>query len=110
MPMLYEDALRAWGLQKIRANSHRGPRDNDPSRVTVEMVANPGFACCTEKTSACYCTYEESPSFNVEIKYNGITEHTIPSEDFDFAEVLGQIVVAGGGTISAPADEVFAEL
>lgn len=93
--MKYEKALKVWGANRL-STPHRVI---DPIDVTVSMEFNEGYACCGGTDPNCYCSYAESPSANVVIAAGKVRE-TIDVEDFNFAEVLGEIVKAAGGTIS----------
>ncbi len=107
MAMKYEDALKAWGYailvekrkDELRLYGHDGtPVDMD--RVRVEMDFDEGFSCCGGTDPNCYCSYAQSPSANVAIT-DGRYRKEIPADEFDFAKVLGEIVAAGGGAVTA---------
>lgn len=106
MAMQFEDALRAWGaarLAGVRQSSFYwdplAPSVSIPD-ITVQFDFNGGFACCGGSDPLCYCSYAESPSAHVRIS-DGRYEVSIPSDEFDFATVLGEIVAAGGGGVTA---------
>lgn len=74
--------------------------------VTVVMDFNEGNPCCGGSDPDCYCSFEEAPSANVAISgyddrpnSRNHLEYLISYEDFSFLDILGQIVVAGGGTL-----------
>ncbi|QOI67539.1 hypothetical protein SEA_BEUFFERT_164 [Streptomyces phage Beuffert] len=93
--MQYEKALKTWGAKRLST-----PRKTvNPDIVTVEMEFNEGYACCGGRDPNCYCSYAESPSANVVITAGKLKE-TINVEDFDFAEILGEIVKAADGAIT----------
>ncbi|QQV92518.1 hypothetical protein SEA_MEGANTHEEKILLA_174 [Streptomyces phage MeganTheeKilla] len=93
--MQFEKALKVWGAQRL-SNSHRTV---NPDIVKVEMEFNEGYACCGGTDPDCYCSYAESPSAKVVISAGKVRD-TIDVEDFDFAEILGEIVKAANGTIT----------
>ena len=68
--------------------------------ITVRMNFDEGYACCGGTNDGCYCSFAESPSADVRISdVNGLYV-TIDHDDFDFAKILGEIIEAGGGTVS----------
>lgn len=93
--MQFEQALRVWGAERLSTNR----RTIDPDTVTVEMEFNEGYACCGGTNPNCYCSLAEYPSAYVVIS-SGIHKEYIAQEDFDFTEVLGEIVRAGNGNLT----------
>jgi len=93
--MQFEQALRVWGAERLSTKKHTV----DPNSVKVEMEFNEGYACCGGTDPNCYCSYAESPSAHVVIT-SGKLKSSINVEDFDFAEILGEIVKAGNGTLT----------
>lgn len=90
--MQYEEALKRWGADKIS-------RPDEWRDVDVYMRFEEGFACCGGSDPLCYCSFAESP--RAEIMISGPTAMTtINIEDFNFAEVLRQIVEIGRGSLS----------
>lgn len=98
--MMYEDALKVWGAQRLReANFRVDPSKIDTEKVVVEMQFDEGYACCGGYDPNCYCSFAESPSANVVISC-GQYRTEISTDDFDFATILGEIVAAGNGTLT----------
>jgi hypothetical protein len=89
--MQFEQALKIWGADKIGSV--------DPDSVKVSMEFDQGYACCGGRDENCYCSYAQSPSANIVI-ISGTRRHEISADDFDFAEVLSEIVQAGNGTLT----------
>ena len=90
--MQYEEALKRWGADIL----HRPDEWRD---VHVRMNFEEGFACCGGSDPLCYCSFAESP--RAEVIITSTTRSTrIDLEDFDFAEVLRQIVEIGKGSLS----------
>lgn len=104
--MQYEEALKVWGAQKLISPwaPLRQYETVDVSTVEVKFTFYEGYACCGGTDPHCYCSLAESPRAEVEI--TGETDlgrslsYTICAEDFDFTEVLGEILCAGDGTLS----------
>ncbi|MFE6967166.1 hypothetical protein ACFVAJ_18780 [Agromyces sp. NPDC057679] len=104
-PIPYEDALRAWGAKRIQKYWARDDFDEsivtvDVSTVTVEFEYDEGYACCGGRDPECYCSQAVPPTARVYIG-SSTRSISIAAEDFDFTEVLREIIEAGGGTISA---------
>lgn len=93
--MQFEKALKIWGAERLSTKTHTV----NPDTVTVETEFNQGYACCGGTDPNCYCSYAESPSAYVVIT-SGKLRDTISVEDFDFAEILGEIVKAGNGHLT----------
>ena len=107
MAMKYEDALKAWGYAILVAKREGESRwygraypPVDRDLVRVEMDFDEGFSCCGGTDPNCYCSYAQSPTANVVIT-DGRYRKEIPADEFDFATVLGEIVAAGGGAVTA---------
>ena len=99
--MKYEEALKVWGAMKL--NNYNGGRygNIDPETVKVSFNFNEGYACCGGSDPDCYCSFAESPRAEVVIRSAESGQvRTIPMEDFDFAQVLKEIVEVGGGNIT----------
>lgn len=94
--MKYEDALQEWGAKKIQEKYC----DIASRPIVVKMNFNEGYACCGGTDPDCYCSFAESPSAEVNIVDRDGRSVRIDAEDFDFAKVLGEIIEAGGGTVS----------
>lgn len=93
--MQYEKALKVWGAQRL-SNSRKTVSPDD---VRVEMEFDEGYACCGGTNEGCYCSYAYPPSANVVITAGNL-KSTIDVDDFDFAEILGEIVKAADGMIT----------
>lgn len=89
--MQFEQALKVWGAEKL------GKVDVDSVKVVMEF--DEGYACCGGRDEDCYCSYAQSPSANIVIT-SGNKRCEISADDFDFAEVLSEIVQAGNGTLT----------
>ena len=107
--MSYEDALKAWGAQKLEASANYRRRNKvtvELASVNVSMEFDEGYACsCGGNDPLCYCSYAESPSADVVITGrttagDGV-KYTIDASDFDFVEILGEIVEAAGGVVAS---------
>lgn len=57
--MNYDEALKRWGAKQIGAE--------DWNMVEVDFDIDEGYPCCDGNKLDCYCSFAESPSFNVEI-------------------------------------------
>lgn len=93
--MQYEMALKVWGAQRLSTEKN----DVNPDTVSVGMEFNQGYACCGGSDPNCYCSYAQSPSAYVVIT-SGKLKVEIDVEDFDFAEILGEIVKAADGAVT----------
>jgi hypothetical protein len=104
--MQYEEALKIWGASKLISpwTPLRQYESVDVSTVRVVMTFNEGYACCGGTDPDCYCSLAESPRASVEI--TGETDlgrklsYDMDASDFNFTEVLGEILCAGDGTLS----------
>lgn len=100
--MKYEDALKCWGYQKIKAQiaSDEAVTMND---LGVRMVFSRGYACCGGTDPDCYCSLAESPRAEVTVSARTTKgryiESSIDLEDFDFVETLKEILEASNGSI-----------
>lgn len=94
--MQYEMALKVWGAQRL-SSIYKG--NVNPDTVSVGMEFNEGYACCGGSDPNCYCSYATSPSAYVVIS-SGKLKVEIDAEDFDFAEILGEIVKAADGNVT----------
>ena len=96
--MNYEDALKAWGLTKLK---EWYPNDKiNPDDVVVRMNFNPGYACCGGSDPLCYCSFAESPS--AEVRVEAWPRSWVMSvENFDFATVLKEICDVADGVITS---------
>jgi hypothetical protein len=93
--MQFEMALKVWGAQRLSSSSNKV----DPESVSVFMEFDEGYACCGGTQEGCYCSYAYGPSANVVIS-DGSMRVNISADDFDFAEILGEIVKAADGAIT----------
>jgi len=59
--MKYEEALKRWGATKIGTD--------DWENVLVRFDFSEGFACCGGTDPDCYCSFAESPSFDIAVTY-----------------------------------------
>ena len=104
--MKYEDAVAVWGAGKLYCPTCRKSGTAELSSVTVYFEMDKGYACCGGSDPNCYCSFAEAPSFDVLIVAkcgvcnNSKIAYTQDAEYFNFTEVLGEIVDAGGGSIS----------
>lgn len=104
--MQYEQALKHWGASKLINpwTPLKQYESVDVDSVVVTMVFDRGYECCGGTDPDCYCSLAESPSASVQI--TGTTDtgrtltHSIDAEDFNFTEVLGEILCAGDGTVT----------
>jgi hypothetical protein len=55
-----EEAIERWARQKLES---RYKYNFD--KVTAEFEMDPGYACCGGTDPNCYCSFQESPSFDV---------------------------------------------
>ena len=95
--MQYEEVLKLWGAKKIRdwyPNSKL-----DFTTVVVDTEFSEGYACCGGNNPDCYCSYAESPSARVIITADGYSAY-IDLEDFDFVEILKELVTIANGNIT----------
>lgn len=100
----YNEALGLWGAFKLNEQSKEWgeEKDHDPANVHVDFEFSAGYACCGGKDPGCYCSFAESPSSDVVIRdYSTNDSLRIDVSDFDFAKVLYEIVMCGGGQIEA---------
>lgn len=106
--MSYDDALKAWGAEKLKYMADWPTRNGsprppvDPEGVTVVFDFSEGYACCNGTDPDCYCPYAESPRAEIVIS-DGRYTYTVPASEFDFAATLREIVEAGGGAIALDA-------
>jgi len=93
--MKYQEAVRVWGAKRLSTDK----RHVNPDDVMVFMDFDEGFACCGGTQEGCYCSYAYGPSANVVISAGNLRE-TINVEDFNFVEVVGEIVKAADGILT----------
>jgi hypothetical protein len=93
--MNYEQALKVWGAKRLSTSN----RTVNPDAVSVFMDFDEGYACCGGTQEGCYCSYAYGPSANVVISAGNLRQ-TIDVEDFNFIEILGEIVKAADGMIT----------
>jgi hypothetical protein len=115
MSAQYEKALQAWGAKKLQESYHyatrvktNGPLMVDKKTVKVKMDFQEGYVCGCDGDPQCYCSLAESPSANIKITgmasfnnhgaFNAETE--ISHYEFDFVQILGEIVEAGDGVLT----------
>lgn len=107
----YEIALKTWGAKRLAAvNKLQMDEIIDTDTVKVAMNFNEGFSCCGGSNPDCWCSYAESPTADVMITGEKVHETKlgrrfsvycrIDYDDFDFATVLKEIVLAGDGIIT----------
>lgn len=99
--MNYEAALKLWGMTRIEQAYRVGI---NPDTVTVRFDFKEGYACCGGRNPDCYCSFAESPSANVVIEGRAVEQggsysYWISADEFDLAEVVKEIVIAGGGKV-----------
>ncbi len=109
--MNYQDALREWGARRLEVDadakrawdrahglepSPLGPCPVDRSSVGVHMEFEPAYTPGNSMDTAAECS--------VRITGYSNQQHwmEIDVEKFDFVEVLGEIVAAGGGRLDTP--------
>lgn len=85
----YDEALKLWATSRLRA---AGYEVTNPDEVSVSFEFDSGGGCDT-------CG--SSPSAEVVIRGPGWVSVSIEPDEFDFATVLGEIVAAGGGSLTA---------
>lgn len=92
--MEYQDALREWGALRLERGRARGVRV-DRATVKVEMDFDGGDDCatCSSPPSAWVSVVGRTAAGKYVYEY-------IEVAAFDFAEVLGEIVEAGGGELT----------
>ncbi len=115
MSLQYEKALQVWGAQQLQKSyqyAHmtktHGPMMVDKKTVTVEMDFDEGNNCCGGSDPDCYCSLAESPSASIKIQgmasFNNheafLAEEEISHYNFDFVQILGEIVDAGDGVLT----------
>jgi hypothetical protein len=104
----YEEALKEWGALRLERyyRDQNGPIDR--SSVVVAFDFYEGFACCGGSNPGCYCSFAEPPRAEVVVTGTSADgqrcRDTIYLEDFDFGQVLKEIVIAGGGQVTCPTD------
>lgn len=94
--MKYKEALKRWGKAKLE---EVGCVSIILDLVHVQMIFNEGYACCGGRDESCYCSMAESPSANVMIRA-GYSSREISAHDFDFVEILGEIVAIADGHVT----------
>lgn len=106
--MEYDLAVRTWGAKKLTEKIKDDPYYRarattpvDPADVTVEWQYDEGYNCCGGRDSDCYCSQATAGMAHISISAPGVAAH-VDAEDFDFVEVLREIVEAAGGTVTAP--------
>lgn len=94
MTMPYEEAVQAWGAQRLK--DHLGSNYSNRGKVTVTFDFDPGW---TDTDPQSYGSFDEPPRSNVVIK-QGRSEMYIHIDDFDFVTTIREIIEAGGGTLT----------
>lgn len=106
--MKYEDALKAWGANKIALKYNFPQKDINPNTVKVNMEFDEGYNCCGGYDPDCFCSFAESP--RAEVVITGVIHYdndyreicaSIPIEDFDFATILKELCDIGNGSITS---------
>jgi len=99
--MNYQEALKRWGKVKLE---EIGYKDLKLDTVDVQMEFDKGYACCSGRDESCYCSMAESPSADVRIigynKAYGTCSRYISIDDFNFVEVLAELVAVADGHIT----------
>lgn len=109
--MKYEDALQAWGRKRLNAQieewneSAQGRTDWFGRPLVVEGLIPEDWPVTVKFHFYEGCEYSsytiENAEAYVEISSTATRRRIeIPPEDFDFAEILGEIVEAGGGEVT----------
>lgn len=105
----YDEALKVWGAKRLAGAWSFSFEDILVETVSVDMEFDRGYQCCGGRDPECYCSLAESPSADVKITarardgIDGLTvniETRISTDDFNFADVLREIVEAGDGIVS----------
>lgn len=94
--MQYEDALKKWAADRYRDMYQK---EVDASTITVTMEFDAGWNCCGGLDPNCYCSMAEPPRAYIEVKSNGKHLFEISQYEFDFVEILQEILIAGGNEI-----------
>jgi hypothetical protein len=100
--MRYEDALKVWGAGKLSCYQCRKKFIGvAPSTVSVSMKFDEGHSCYGH-----CCSMGEPPSADVIIlgtcrACGRECRSHISMWEFDFFTILGEIVVAGGGSVTS---------
>lgn len=101
--MKYDQALKHWGRNRLKYLL-RGKEYINVDDVSVNMMFNEGYVCCNGRDPDCYCSFAESPSAEVVItswNNKGRSLCTrISYDEFDFAEILKEIVESADGVIT----------
>lgn len=103
--MKYQEAIKVWGAQKLES---AGYENVDTESVQVRFDVSEGYACCGGRDPDCYCSYAESPRFDVVIEgvtdylYIGTTvrataDYRLDLKDLDFGDLIREVVEAGNG-------------
>lgn len=110
MSLQYEKALQAWGAKRLASKYQIPGLMVAKGSVKVEMDFDEGYACgCGGNDPQCYCSLAESPTARVKITgigsiYNDDKLHELSASidhyEFDFVQVLSEIVDAGDGIIT----------
>lgn len=101
MALTYDEAVQVWA--KNYAAQDKSFKHKDAYKYRVDVEVNEGYACCGGRDPQCYCSYAESPSayIGITITDGSILVKQIELRYKDMAEVVREIIVAGGGTITA---------
>ena len=101
--MKYDQALKHWGRNRLKYLLRKNEYINADD-VNVAMNFNEGYMCCNGRDPDCYCSFAESPSANVLITSRSNKGRSLSTEisyeDFDFAEILKEIVLAADGVVT----------
>lgn len=112
--MEYDLAVRTWGAKKLTEEKEARRQGGllgyastftDPAHVEVTFDYDEGNPCCGGRDPDCYCSMATSPRAEVVIRDDAaMVQMTIPADEFDFVEVLREIVEAAGGVVTAPVE------
>lgn len=110
--MRYDEAVKVWGAHRLATARAAGWTRRtckepaiDPATVIVRFDFDEGFACCGGSDPDCYCSFAQSPSAEVFIEglcrvCDTTHAHGIDVQDFNFVDVLKEIVDVGNGVIT----------
>lgn len=111
MSVQYEKALQLWGAKKLKDKYGSGFMV-DLKTVEVKMDFDEGYQCgCHGNDPQCYCSLAVNPTARVLItgmcsQHNHtvfLAQVTMDHYEFDFVQVLGEIVDAADGEVTREA-------
>lgn len=94
--MKYEDALKMWGYNKLKAAHRKGMKISGPGDIYVEFAFDPG-SHGSQSSWNDYYSWDESASVNLFIRDIKTGKNT--TVEFDLTTFMRELIAAGDGEL-----------